>query len=140
MKMETLKDVFDSIEIDANNQIIFNHKLYKIAVNEIFNYKKKGEAMNQSKTEFGDFENIISLIPKLEKFAQTVKTKPDIILNELIELGYRVIEKSKDEALKEASEKLKVYIQKKDFKFSENSVNSLQSLVDFLKKHNEIKK
>ena len=94
--------------------------------------------MNQSKTEFGDFENIISLIPKLEKFAQTVKTKPDIILNELIELGYRVIEKSKDEALKEASEKLKIYIQKKDFKFSENSVNSLQSLVDFLKKHNEV--
>ena len=140
MKMETIKDVFDAIEIDANNQIIFNRKLYEIAVNEIFNYKKKGEAMNQSKTEFGDFENIISLIPKLEKFAQTVKTKPDIILNELIELGYRVIEKSKDEALKEASEKLKVYIQKKDFKFSENSVNSLQSLVDFLKKHNEIKK
>ena len=93
--------------------------------------------MNQSKMNFGEFENIISLIPKLEKFAQTVKTKPDIILNELIELGYRVIDRSKDEALKEASEKIKTYIQKKDFKFSDNSIQAFQSLIDFLKENNK---
>jgi predicted negative regulator of RcsB-dependent stress response len=85
---------------------------------------------------FGEFESVIALIPKLEKFANTLKTQPDVVLNELIDLGYRVVDKAKDEAIKEASEKFKTYINKKDFKFSENSIQALQSLVDFLKRQN----
>lgn len=89
---------------------------------------------------YEQFESIISLIPKLEKFANTLKTQPDVILNELIDLGYRVVDRAKDEAIKEASEKFKTYLDKKQFKFSENSIVALQSLVDFLKKqNNEVK-
>lgn len=119
-----------------NNGINFEVIIIYYEIQSII--KRKEKTMSE-KITFGDFENVISLIPKLEKFAQTVKTKPDVILNELIELGYRVIDRAKDEAIKEASEKFKIYIDKKNFKFSENSIDALQSLVTFLKKQNEEK-
>jgi hypothetical protein len=96
--------------------------------------------MNDVKNDLETFESFVKQYPKYLELAQRFKKSPGDILNLLYQTGEIILSRSSDEMLKTISDNLKTFVSTRNFKLSDDAINSLDSLMNFLKENNHKKR
>lgn len=93
------------------------------------------------KNNFADPEDLQALLRSYEtivKFADLFKTDPSKFLDLFAFVGVEVIKRSEDKMFKLLEENLKTFVSSKNIQLSDRALNTLESIVDFIKKKNQV--
>jgi hypothetical protein len=93
--------------------------------------------MSEIKNDFKTFEGFVNEFPKYLELAKRVNQTPGALLKLFATVGNEVLTKSNDLLISEVSNGLQKLLKEKTFVLSDDSINALDNLVNFLKEKNK---
>ena len=86
----------------------------------------------------GELQDLYKSYETVIKFADQFKKDPNKFLDMFALIGVEVIKRSENKMFALLEEHAKTFVSSKNIQLSENALKALESLVDFIKKNNQV--